>query len=67
MCIRDRAKYHQLVHGVDVAVGMIMEAVQRTAVADNTIIVFTSDNGYFAGRMVMVLKCCPMKRGRAYP
>jgi arylsulfatase A-like enzyme len=42
-------KYHQLVYGMDAAVGMIMDELERQGVADNTVVIFTSDNGYFNG------------------
>ena len=40
------AVYNQLVYGVDVAVGMIRDAVRDSGQADNTVIIFTSDNGF---------------------
>ena len=42
-------KYHTLVLGLDAAVGMILEELDRQGVADNTIIIFAADNGYFNG------------------
>jgi len=42
-------KYHQQVYGIDVAIGMIRDELKAQGVADNTVIIFTSDNGYFAG------------------
>ncbi|WP_282037977.1 sulfatase family protein [Saccharicrinis aurantiacus] len=41
--------YNQLIHGVDYALGMIRKALEEQGVADNTIIIFTSDNGYSCG------------------
>ena len=46
---RSAALYYALVTGVDAAVGMIREALAREGFADNTVILFTSDNGYSAG------------------
>jgi len=43
------ALYYALITGVDAAVGMIREALQHEGFADNTVIIFTSDNGYNAG------------------
>ncbi len=43
------AKYYQLIYGVDVAVGMIMEELEKQGIADNTIIIYTTDNGYSTG------------------
>jgi arylsulfatase A-like enzyme len=42
-------QYHQMVYGMDHAVGMMLEELEKQGVADNTVVVFTSDNGYFNG------------------
>ncbi|MFC0537783.1 sulfatase-like hydrolase/transferase [Pelagicoccus mobilis] len=42
-------RYHQLVYGVDYAVGMIRDGLEELGVADNTVIIFSSDNGSFLG------------------
>lgn len=42
-------KYYQLIYGMDVAIGMILDELENQGVADSTIIIFTSDNGYFHG------------------
>ncbi len=41
--------YYQLISGVDSAVGMVLEELQSQGVADNTVVIYTSDNGYFCG------------------
>ncbi|WP_109831717.1 sulfatase family protein [Reichenbachiella versicolor] len=41
--------YNQLIHGVDYALGMIRTALEEQGMADNTVIIFTSDNGYSCG------------------
>jgi arylsulfatase A-like enzyme len=46
---RSTALYYALITGVDAAVGLIREALAREGLADNTVIIFTSDNGYSAG------------------
>lgn len=43
------AKYAALTESVDDAVGTIMETLQETSVADNTLVIFTSDNGGLKG------------------
>ncbi len=43
------AAYYALVTGVDAAVGMIREALAREGLAENTVILFSSDNGYNMG------------------
>jgi arylsulfatase A-like enzyme len=41
--------YYRMISGVDLVVGRIRAALQKHGLADNTVIVFTSDNGYFLG------------------
>ncbi len=41
--------YYRLVHGLDSAVTRIVAALEAAGVADNTVIVFTSDNGFYQG------------------
>ena len=41
------AIYHQQIYAIDVAVGMIRDALEEQGVADNTVIIYTSDNGFF--------------------
>lgn len=43
------AAYYALVTGVDAAIGMIREALAREGLAGNTVILFSSDNGYSMG------------------
>lgn len=42
-------KYNQLIYGVDYALGMIRKSLEEQGLADNTIIIFTGDNGYSCG------------------
>ena len=42
-------KYNQQIYGVDVAVGVIRAELKRQRIEDNTIIIFTSDNGFLCG------------------
>ena len=42
-------RYYRLVTGVDMAVGVIRAALDSVGLADNTVIIFTSDNGLFFG------------------
>ncbi|SDW30618.1 Arylsulfatase A [Lutibacter oricola] len=43
------SKYNQLIHGVDYVLGMIRKSLKEQGVDKNTIIIFTSDNGYSCG------------------
>lgn len=60
-------KYHQLIHGMDVAVGMIMDAVEKQGLSDNTMIIFTSDNGHFNGSKSMGGKLHAYEEGSKAP
>lgn len=60
-------KYQQLIHGVDYAVGMILEELERQGIADNTIIIFTSDNGYNCGSHGFGGKVLPYEEGSRTP
>ena len=41
--------YYRMISGVDLVIGRIREALKKRGLADNTVIIFTSDNGYFLG------------------
>lgn len=60
-------KYHQLVYGVDQAVGMITQALEQQGLADNTVILFLSDNGYSLGAHNMSGKVLPYEEPSRTP
>lgn len=41
--------YWRMIDGVDRGLGRILEALDQQGLADDTVVVFTSDNGYFLG------------------
>ncbi len=41
--------YYALVTGIDHAVGQIRQGLENTGAENNTVIIFTSDNGFFCG------------------
>jgi arylsulfatase A-like enzyme len=41
--------YYRLITGVDIVVGRILDSLERQNLLDNTVIIFTSDNGFFLG------------------
>ena len=41
--------YYRLISGMDRSIGVILEALRTEGVADNTVVVFIGDNGYFLG------------------
>jgi arylsulfatase A-like enzyme len=44
-------EYHRLVASQDAAVGHIRAALAERGLAENTVVIFSSDNGYFLGEM----------------
>jgi arylsulfatase A-like enzyme len=46
---RNMRRYHAMVRGIDDAVGQVRRALRATGQADNTLIVFLSDNGLYRG------------------
>jgi arylsulfatase A-like enzyme len=41
--------YYRMISGIDHEIGRLLAELKKLGLADNTIIVFTSDNGYFLG------------------
>ena len=46
---RTMKDYYRLITGIDREVGRIVEKLEERGLARNTVIIFTSDNGWFAG------------------
>ncbi len=61
------AKYYQLIYAVDVAVGMIRDAVKDSGIHHKTLIIFTSDNGYFCGAHGYGSKVLPYEESSRVP
>jgi arylsulfatase A-like enzyme len=59
--------YHRLITGVDREVGRIVELLRERKLADNTIIVFTADNGFFLGERGMADKWLPYEESIRVP
>ncbi|MCZ6596032.1 MAG: sulfatase-like hydrolase/transferase, partial [Planctomycetota bacterium] len=47
--VRRTKDYWRMITGVDRALGRVMDALHERGLADNTVVVFTSDNGIFLG------------------
>jgi len=41
--------YYRMITGVDLVIGRLRDELKRRGLAENTVIVFSSDNGYFLG------------------
>ncbi|NKB69016.1 MAG: sulfatase-like hydrolase/transferase [Candidatus Latescibacteria bacterium] len=64
---RLRANYWGLVTLVDRMVGTILDALERTGVADNTVVVFTSDHGDMVGTHRMLEMRTPYEEATRVP
>lgn len=62
-----KRKYYQLISGVDYSIGMIREALEKEGLADNTIIILSSDNGYSEGAHGFSGKCLPYEEPSRAP
>jgi len=60
-------KYHQMVYGMDVAVGMVISELEKQGLDENTVIIFTSDNGHFNGVKDCGGKLHPYEEGSLAP
>lgn len=63
----EMAKYHQQVYGIDVALGMIRDELEAQGIADNTVVIYTSDNGYICGSHGYGSKVLPMEESSRVP
>jgi arylsulfatase A-like enzyme len=61
------ADYYQLIYGVDVAVGMIMDELEKLKLDENTVVIFTTDNGYHCGAHAFGGKVLPYEEGAKGP
>ncbi|WP_166830833.1 sulfatase family protein [Thalassoroseus pseudoceratinae] len=63
----EMAKYFQQVYAIDVALGMIRDELNAQGVAGNTVIFYTSDNGYICGAHGYGSKVLPMEESSRVP
>ncbi len=61
------ARYYQQVYGIDVAVGMIRAALERYGIARNTVVIYTSDNGFLCGSHGYGSKVLPYEESSRTP
>lgn len=61
------AKYYQQIYAIDVAVGMIREALKDSGTAKNTVIIYTSDNGFMCGSHGYGSKVIPYEESSRVP
>ncbi|MDP5080896.1 MAG: sulfatase, partial [Opitutales bacterium] len=61
------ATYYQQIYAVDVALGMIREELEAQGVADNTVVIYTSDNGFLCGAHGYGSKVLPLEESARAP
>ncbi len=61
------AKYFQQIYAIDVAVGMIRDAISSAGVEHNTVIIYTSDNGFMNGSHGYGSKVLPYEESSRVP
>lgn len=64
---RVMATYHQQIYAIDVAVGRIRQALDAAGVADDTVILYTSDNGFMCGAHGYGSKVLPYEEASRVP
>ena len=60
-------RYYQQIYGIDVALGMIREALKKHGVARNTVVIYTSDNGFLCGSHGYGSKVLPYEESSRVP
>ena len=61
------AVYNQQIYAIDVALGMIREELIKQGVSQNTVIIYTSDNGFICGSHGYGSKVLPMEESSRVP
>lgn len=61
------ATYYQQIYAIDVALGMIREELEAQGLADNTVIIYTSDNGFLCGVHGYGSKVLPLEESARAP
>ena len=64
--VQDNPIYAGLVETMDDAVGLVLDALEANGLADNTIVVFTSDNGGVASGDHYATSNLPLRGGKGY-
>lgn len=64
--VQDNPVYAGLVEHMDDAVGVVLKALDSLGIADNTIVVFTSDNGGVASGDAFSTSNLPLRGGKGY-
>lgn len=61
------AIYYQQIYAIDQAVGRIMQSLENHGIADNTVVIYTSDNGFMCGSHGYGSKVLPYEESSSVP
>ncbi len=67
MILSARHAYYGMVSYIDHKVGMLLDALEKTGAAENTVIVFTADHGEMLGERGMWFKFNPYEQSVKVP
>ena len=59
--------YYRLISGVDIVVGRIRAQLEQSGLAENTVIIFMGDNGFFLGEKGLAGKWYPLEESIRVP
>lgn len=62
--VQDHPIYAGMMAALDDAVGTVLQAIKDSGVADNTVVIFTSDNGGVSSGDGYATACLPMRGGK---
>lgn len=62
--VQDHPIYAGMMAAMDDAVGLVLDAIRENGVADNTVVIFTSDNGGVSSGDGYATSCLPMRGGK---
>jgi arylsulfatase A-like enzyme len=59
--------YHRVITAMDQQIGRVLSELDKLGIADNTIVVYTSDNGFFWGEKELIDKRYPYEEATRIP
>lgn len=62
--VQDHPIYAGMMAALDDAVGLVLDAIESSGIADNTVVIFTSDNGGVSSGDGYSTACLPMRGGK---
>lgn len=62
--VQDHPIYAGMMAALDDAVGLVLDSIKRSGIADNTVVIFTSDNGGVSSGDGYATACLPMRGGK---